>query len=144
MADCCAPLWSGTSHIKLVDPHFDASTRRFKRPFVEFVRRVRAGTTVDVFRGDQIGAEFYVSAIQRALEELRRTDIVLRLFVRQQTAMHNRFILSSAGGISFQIGLDEDATGERPEDIVTVLQSDVWLKEWETYTDEDCLARLTL
>ena len=58
--------------------------------------------------------------------------------------MHNRFILSSAGGISFQIGLDEDATGERPEDIVTVLQSDVWLKEWETYTDEDCLARLTL
>lgn len=138
MADCCGPLWTSSLHIKLVDPYFDASSRRFKRPFVEFMRRIRPGTTVDIFRGDQIGAEKYFTGVQRALADVAPVGFVLRLFVRPQDPMHNRFVLSSVGGVSFQIGLDEDATGERPEDIVTVLQDDVWSREWNTYTGDDC------
>lgn len=138
MADCCGPLWSSSLHIKLVDPYFDASSRRFKRPFVEFMRRVRPGTTVDIFRGDQLGVEQYVNGVQRVLAEIGPVDVVLRLFVRPQDPMHNRFVLSSVGGVSFQIGLDDDATGERPEDIVTLLQNDVWSREWNTYTGDDC------
>lgn len=144
MAECCGPIWSSSNHIKLVDPHFDTRSRRFKRPFVEFVRRVKPGTTLDVFRGDQIEATQYVGGVQRALEEIGVGGFVLRLFVRPQDPMHNRFVLSSAGGVSFQIGLDDDATGERPEDIVTVLQDDVWRREWATYSGDDCLIQLNL
>jgi hypothetical protein len=144
MADCCGPLWTSSLHIKLVDPYFDASSRRFKRPFVEFMRRIRPGTTVDIFRGDQIGAEKYFTGVQRALADVAPVGFVLRLFVRPQDPMHNRFVLSSVGGVSFQIGLDEDATGERPEDIVTVLQDDVWSREWNTYTGDDCQVQINV
>ena len=144
MADCCGPFWTSSLHIKLVDPYFDASSRRFKRPFVEFMRRVRSGTTVDIFRGDHIGVEQYVTGVQRALTEIGPVGVVLRLFLRPQDPMHNRFVLSSVGGVSFQIGLDYDATGERPEDIVTVLQDDVWSREWNTYTGEDCQIQINI
>jgi hypothetical protein len=144
MADCCGPLWTSSLHIKLVDPYFDASSRRFKRSFVEFMRRIRPGTTVDIFRGDQIGAEKYFTGVQRALADVAPVGFVLRLFVRPQDPMHNRFVMSSVGGVSFQIGLDEDATGERPEDIVTVLQDDVWLREWNTYTGDDCQVQINV
>jgi hypothetical protein len=142
MADCCGPLWLSSNHIKLVDPHFDAGSRRFKRPFLEFMRRVKPGTIVDVFRGDRVDAGQYVAGVQRALEEIAPGGVVLRLFVRPQDPMHNRFVMSSVGGVSFQIGLDDDATGERPEDIVTVLQDDVWRREWATYSGDDCLSRM--
>ncbi len=144
MADCCGPLWSSSSHIKLVDPHFDASSRRFKRPFLEFMRRARPGSLVDIFRGDQIDIQQYLNGVQRALAETAPEGIVLRLFIRPHYPMHNRFVLSDVGGVSFQIGLDDDATGERPEDIVTVLQNDVWSREWTTYAGDDCLIRLNL
>lgn len=144
MADCCGPLWANSLHIKLVDPHFDASARRFKRTFLEFIRRVRPGSVIDIFRGDQMGAEQYVSGVQRALGEVGQEGIVVRLFQRPQEPMHNRFILSSVGGVSFHIGLDDDATGDRPEDIVTVLQDDVWSREWSTYAGDDFLIKLNL
>lgn len=144
MANCCGPCWSTSSHIKLIDPHFDPSRRRFKRPLLEFMRRVRAGTMIDIFRGDQIDSTQYVAGVRGALEEINRNDITIRPFLRPQDQMHNRFVLSSAGGVSFQIGLDDDATGERPKDIVTVLQNDVWSREWNTYTGNDCLIQLSL
>lgn len=144
MANCCGPLWSSSFHVKLVDPHFDAHARRFKRPFLEFMRRVRPGTTIDIFRSDQMDASHCVTGIHRALHDWRPGGIVLRLFLREHDVMHNRFIMSGGGGVSFQIGLDEDATGERPVDIVTILQTEVWSREWGAYTGDDCVMHLDL
>jgi hypothetical protein len=48
MADCCGPLLASGRHIKLVDPHFDAGTPRFRRPFLELLKRVKTGSRVDV------------------------------------------------------------------------------------------------
>lgn len=143
MANCCGPLWSSSDHIKLVDRNFDAAHRRFKRPFVEFMRRVKPGTTVDVFRGDEIGNEHYVTGVQRALTESLPEGIVLRLFMRSHAEMHRRFVLSRIGGVSFDIGLDDDANGDRPEDSVTILQENLFEEAWSTYAGEDFLIRLT-
>lgn len=142
MADCCGPLWSSSDHIKLVDRNFDAGSRRFKRPFLEFMRRVKPGTTVDIFRGDEIGNEHYVTGVQRALQESVPKGIVLRLFLRSHAEMHQRFVLSRVGGVSFDIGLDDDATGDRPEDVVTILQDNIWKEAWSSYAGEDFLVRL--
>lgn len=139
MADCCGPLWASSDHIKLVDRYFDAGARRFKRPFLEFMRRVKPGATVDIFRGDQISNEHYVTGVQRTIKELVPAGIALRLFVRPHEEMHQRFVLSSVGGISFDIGLDDDATGDRPEDVVTILQENIWKHAWSSYAGEDWL-----
>ncbi|WP_342113983.1 hypothetical protein [Pseudoduganella sp. OTU4001] len=144
MADCCGPLLSSSFHLKLIDPHFDPHARRFKRPFLEFMRRTRAGTTIDIFRGDRIDPAHFIAGIQRMLQDWKLSGTVLRLFLRPQDTMHNRFIMSSAGGVSFQIGLDDDATGDRPEDIVTIMQTDVWSREWGTYAGDDSIMRLNL
>lgn len=144
MANCCGPLLSSSLHVKLIDPHFDARAPRFKRPFLEFIRRARPGTTIDIFRGDQMDRVHFVTGIERVLNEWKPADIVLRLFLRPQGSMHNRFIMSSAGGVSFHIGLDDDATGERPEDIVTILQADVWSREWNAYAGNDFVKQLNL
>lgn len=143
MADCCGPLWASSDHIKLVDRYFDASSRRFKRPFLEFMRRVKPGATVDIFRGDKtIGHEQYVNGVQCALKELEPAGVSLRLFVRPHEEMHQRFVLGSVGGVSFDIGLDDDATGDRPEDVVTILQDNIWKQAWASYAGEDFLIRI--
>lgn len=144
MVNCCGPLLSSSLHVKLIDPHFDAHSPRFKRPFLELMRRARPGTTVDIFRGDQMDAAHFVIGIQRALKHWTPAGILLRLFLRPKDSMHNRFIMSNAGGVSFQIGLDDDATGDRPEDIVTILQADIWSREWGTYAGDDCVVQINL
>lgn len=144
MANCCEPLLARSRHLKLVDPYFDANSRRFKRPLLEFVRRIRAGATVDIFRGDGIDVGLAVEGIRRAFGGWAAMGIELRLFLRPQVPMHNRFVLCDGGGVSFQIGLDDDASGERPEDIVTILQDDVWSREWAAYAGNDCVGKLTL
>lgn len=144
MSTCCEPLLAHSRHVKLVDPHFDANSRRFKRPLLAFVSRVRPGTTVDIYRGDGIDAELASDGLQRAFYNWDAKGIELRLFFRPQAPMHNRFVLCDGGGVSFQIGLDDDASGDRPEDIVTILQEDVWSREWSTYTGDDYVARLNI
>jgi hypothetical protein len=144
MASCCEPLLTRSRHVKLVDPHFDANSRRFKRPLLEFIRRVRPGTTVEIFRGDGIDVGRAAEGIQRAFDGCGRIGIELRLFLRPQAPMHNRFVLCDGGGVSFQIGLDDDASGDRPEDIVTILQDDVWSQEWNAHAGNDYIAKLNL
>lgn len=144
MGNCCEQLLTHSRHIKLVDPHFNANSRRFKRPLLAFVSRVRPGTTVDIYRGDDIDVGLASHGLQQAFDSWVAKGIELRLFLRPQATMHNRFVLSDGGGVSFQIGLDDDASGDRPEDIVTILQEDIWSREWSTYAGNDCVARLNI
>lgn len=142
MADCCASLLSGSYHIKLIDYKFDASKPRWKRPFQEFLRRMKSGTTVDIFRDDDVQIANYVLGVKDALKEVSQIGVVLRLFVRPSGSMHRRYVLSDSGGVSFDIGLDADFGGLKTHDTVTVLQEDTWLQEWGKYAGDDCLVEL--
>ena len=61
----------------------------------------------------------------------------VRLFLRPQAAMHNRFVLSNLGGVSFGTGLDEDFGGERVDDLVAILEQGPWRTEWDRYNGDD-------
>ncbi len=144
MADCCSSLLCGSYHIKLIDYKFDASKLRWKRPFQEFLRRMKSGTTIDIFRDDDVQTTNYVLGVKDALKEVPQIGAVLRLFVRPSGSMHRRYVLNDSGGVSFDIGLDADFGGLKTHDTVTVLQEDTWLQQWEKYAGDDCLVKLDI
>lgn len=137
MADCCGPLLTSSRHIKLIDPHFDAGAARFRRPFLEFLRRVSAETRIDIFRSDREDAAYLVQRMEHTLRDNKPARVEVRLFIRPQGPMHNRFVLSEIGGLSFQVGLDDQDDGDRPMDLVTLLERDPWLVEWQNYQGDD-------
>ena len=144
MADCCSSLLYGSYHIKLIDYNFNASALRWKRPFQEFLRRIKSGTTIDIFRDDGVLTSNYVTGVEDALKEVARIGAILRLFVRPKGSMHKRFVLTDKGGITFDIGLDQDYGGQKTHDIVTVLQEDIRMQQWEKYAGDDCVTKLDI
>lgn len=144
MADCCSSLLYGSYHIKLIDYNFNASALRWKRPFQEFLRRTKSGAMIDIFRDDDVQLTNYVMGVEDALEEVARIGAILRLFVRPKGTMHKRFVLTDKGGITFDIGLDQDFGGQKTHDIVTVLQEDIRVEQWEKYAGDDCLFKLEI
>ncbi len=137
MADVCGPILTHASHVKLVDPHFEANTPRFRNPFHAFLAKVPDAALVDVFQGDSDDASVAVHRIDQAIRTRDMRGCKIRLFLRPQAAMHNRFVLSNLGGVSFGIGLDEDFGGERVDDLVAILEKDPWQTEWSRYTGDD-------
>jgi len=144
MADCCSSLLNGSYHIKLIDYKFDASKLRWRRPLQEFLRKIKAGSTIDIFRDDDVLPINYEMGVRDALREVARIGAILRLFTRPSGSMHRRFVLNDIGGVSFDIGLDEDFGGLKTHDTVTVLQEDTWLEQWEKFAGEDCLIQFDI
>lgn len=140
MSECCGPVLTDALHIKLVDPHFDAGAARFRRPFLEFLRRARPGARVDIFRGDREDVAHLVRRLNQTLSDKKPEGVEVRLFLRPQDSMHNRFVLSEIGGLAFQIGLDDQDGGDRHEDLVTLLEPVPWGVEWQIYQGDDSIA----
>ena len=56
--------------------------------------------------------------------------------------MHNRFVLSEVGGLSFQIGLDDgNGDEDRPIDLATLLELDSWAVELQNYQGVEHVGR---
>lgn len=140
MASCCAPLLSRVQHVKLIDPYFDLSQARFRRPFTALLKHVQPGTEIEVFRGDNFGGNFAQQSLQRLLDTIKPDGIKVAVFFLPQKAMHNRFVLTEAGGLVFKTGLDDKDDGELTTDLVTVLERDVWAVEWAKFTGDEPVA----
>ena len=66
------------------------------------------------------------------------------MYLMPQGTLHNRFVLNESGGVSFQTGLDEDFSSERPADLVTVLEPGPWQAEWNAYNCDTCVAQFDI
>lgn len=140
MTQCCAPLLRAGSHIKLIDPHLDANNARHRRPLVAFLKCAKAGARVDVFCGDGKRAEHLGRGIARALEDARPEGVEVRLYLRPQATLHNRYVLTQGGGMFFSTGLDDHDDGENRTDEVGVLEPAIWSVQWERYSGDDPVA----
>lgn len=140
MANCCAPLLCSARHIKLIDPHFDARQSRFRRPLLEFLKCVRPGTRVDVYRGDGQGEQYLIEGIEQALQGALPKDAEFRLYLRSQDTLHNRYVLTQSGGVYFSTGLDDKGTGDVLTDEVGVLEPAIWTVQWNKYSGDDPVA----
>jgi len=140
MTQCCAPLLRAATHVKLIDPHLDANNGRHRRPLVAFLKCVKPGAKVDVFCGDRNGLEHLRRGIERALEAARPDGVEVRLYMRPQATLHNRYVLTQGGGLFFSTGLDDHDDGENRTDEVGVLEAAIWSVQWERYSGDDPVA----
>jgi hypothetical protein len=140
MARCCSPLLSSASHVKLIDPHFDANNARHRRPLVEFLKCIKSGARVDIFSGDRKDEAHLRLGIERALLEVRPDGVEVRLHLRPQATLHNRYVLTQGGGMFFSTGLDDHDGGEVLTDEVGVLDPAIWSVQWEKYSGDDSVA----
>lgn len=133
MASCCAYLLSTARHIKFVDPHFDLNKARYRRPFAEFLNHVQPGATIDVFRGDNYGPASAAQHLIAMLTTIRPDGVQVRMFFQPQGPMHNRYVLTNAGGLYFQTGRDDKDHGDCVTDEVGLVEHDVWQVQWDRY-----------
>lgn len=140
MVACCAPLIQSSRHIKLVDPHFDPTAARFRRPLAAMLAHAPIGSVVDVFRGDNISAAFAIQEYGARISAIRPQGVRVRLFLRPQDPLHNRYVLTSRGGIAFLTGLDDANGGPKVDDDVFVLDTTTWQARWATYAGNDAVA----
>jgi hypothetical protein len=140
MAACCAPLIRSSRHIKLVDPHLDPTAARFRRPLAAILAHAPSDSVVDIFRGDNVPAGFASQEYGPRIQALKPQGVRVRLFLRPQASLHNRYVLTNRGGISFLTGLDDANGGAKADDDVFVLDAVTWQARWGTYAGDDAIA----
>ena len=141
MADCVAPMLRCATRILFVDPYFRASRPDFRKPLKKFLQVVAP-------RALEITAELHTSAYKNAptwdffQEECKdKLPYILpdgvhitvyrwRNRVEGET-LHNRYILTDVGGVSFNNGLDEGGPGTT--DDVSRLSATTYAKRWGNY-----------
>ncbi len=142
MADCVAPMLRCATRILFVDPYFRASKRNFRKPLEKFLQVVTP-------RALEITAELHTSASYKnappwdyfqeeckdKLPHILPADVRLTVYrwrnrVGGET-LHNRYILTDIGGVSFSHGLDEGSLGTT--DDVSRLSAGTYTKRWGNY-----------
>lgn len=140
MAACCAPLIRASRHIKLIDPHLDPTAARFMRPLAAMLVSAQPDSVVDVFRGDDVPRDYAIQSFGPRLAALKPPNGRLRLFLRPQNLLHNRYVLTNRGGIAFMTGLDDANGSQKTHDDVVVLDKSIWQAQWAAYIGDDPIA----
>ena len=140
MGRCCAPLLNSAKRIKLVDPYFDPGYGRFRRPFLEFLKYVRSGTSIDIYRNDDHDAGYISKRMGSVLKDHLPAGVEVHMFFHLKDVMHNRYVLTEAGGMFFQTGLDDKGDGEKATDEVGLLDPAVCAVQWGRYSGGDPVA----
>ena len=143
MAEAVAPLLRCSSTVIFVDPHFSPGNARHRRPFEAFLERMneqRPGkepkrVEVHTAAGNTVTEEFFrgecETRLRRCVPEGIRV-LVRRLRKKQGgERLHNRYILTDLGGVTFGIGLDEGAGGET--DDLALMDREQYELRWSQY-----------
>lgn len=124
MAAAVSPMLRCCNYAVFVDPHFDAK-RRFIEPFRHFMEqlvsnRVASSTPITELHlavdnqmnpaQEQREAAQRIAALQRQLPEVIPTGHKVKIVVWRERLrgqkLHNRYILTDIGSVSFGVGLD--------------------------------------
>lgn len=96
-----------------VDPYFHPTDERYRRPFIEFIRRIAVGrrSCTKAFVFTALINDKTRAALQRGLEEhvqpFLPAGFTVELSILPSNQMHDRFVLTKQVGYSFGHGLDE-------------------------------------
>jgi hypothetical protein len=136
MALRVAPLLHFSRRILFVDPHFRPNEIRWRRPLQAFLevatnnRRPGDILRVEIHVKDDLETGLFTAYSQRSLPEIIPSGVRVRIVQWHERErgekLHNRFILTDLGGVSFGVGLD-DSDGEDGQ------TDDILLLNEETY-----------
>jgi hypothetical protein len=157
MATALAPLLRCCGYAVFVDPHFDAK-QRFLEPFKHFMEElitkrvtstapmVELHVAVENVLDDSLErrrACELISNLQRALPNLIPHGNSVRIVVWREKLrgqkLHNRYLLTDIGSVSFGIGLDCNEESFNPTvsqsqtDDISCLSADLQDKRWCEY-----------
>lgn len=127
-----------SSKLKIIDPHFDVGASRYRRPFEEILQSAcNASSVIDIFRSDRKGPADLCPAMNRIALMANQKGISIRLFLRPAGTMHNRYVMTDRGGVTFSTGLDDDDFGiGTSHDDVTLLDPLIRMAKWNEYDDQ--------
>jgi hypothetical protein len=144
MAQRVAPLLCFARRILFIDPHFSPDKIRWRRPLQAFLtiatnpRHSGDIIKVEIHVNDDIESSFFETQCRQCLPEIIPNGIRVRIVQwgekQQGEKLHNRFILTDMGGVSFGVGLD-DADGEDGQtDDIQLLNSETYTVRFDQYT----------
>lgn len=145
MTMAVAPLLQIAQEIHFIDPHFSASTdRKFIQPFAAMLRVANN----DVYKSEKnityhVSCKWDYGTFKNYCEKNLPMNISSGMKVyfkrwRKKTRgekLHDRFILTNIGGVSFSTGLDAGEEGETTG--ISLLDRDERLKIWDQYVRND-------
>ena len=134
------------TEITFIDPYFAPHHERFRNVLEACLKaclrqRVGAPPRIRILSSDKNGAEetYFRDECGRRLPVLIPADLTVtirRLRERQDgERLHNRYILTELGGISFGVGLDEAAAPSIARDDLHVLDRGQYEERWRQYSD---------
>lgn len=138
---CVGLLLLASKTVKLIDPHLDPSKARWRRMLGLLMTALSNNGQTDValqiHRADNSLPANLRHNFDSRIPQMLPAGMTVQVFLHPETAMHNRFILTSVGGASYYTGLDDNEDGgSTPTDVVTLLERNVFDTEWATYSGQ--------
>ena len=143
MANCVAPMLRCATKILFVDPNFRANRERFRNPLAAFLQHVDTQTseiTIELHTEDRNDTPSWTEFRRECEDKLPSiipTGLTITVYRWKERdggeKLHNRYILTDIGGVSFSTGLDEGDPGMT--DDVLRLSADTYAKRWRDYDE---------
>ncbi len=143
MARRVAPLLCFSKTILFVDPHFRPNEIRWRRPLQAFLseatstRRPGDILKVEVHVNDELEARYFEAQCRNCLPEIIPNGLRVRIVQwrekQQGEKLHNRFILTDIGGVSFGVGLDDADGDDAQTDDIQLLNEETYKMRFAQY-----------
>jgi len=146
LAAAVAAMLRNAKEIVFVDPHFGPENRRHREPLQAFLRaaldhrpgalpdRVEVQCSVD----DRVSESFFREECQRRLPRMvprgLRVDLVRLRWRPGGERLHNRYILTDIGSVTFGVGLDQGDAAD--SDDIQLLDRPQHELRWAQYAGE--------
>jgi len=121
MAQCVSPILSNAKQIHFVDRYFEngAIADKFLRPLKEFLNTIFSRsnhaalpiTRIVYHTADKTLTANLMHKLNTEIKPLLKNGVSLEIIRWPFDDLHNRYILTDIGGVSFQEGLDDDNLG---------------------------------
>ena len=140
MAQIVEPLLSAATEVIFVDPHFTPEMNRYQRTFQAFLvaattNRKSELKSVAVHTQAKAPEVYFRNECHVELKKLipKGVKVTFVRWVEKEgsESLHNRYILTNIGGVSFQHGLDKGKDGQT--DIVAILDRESYLLRLSQY-----------
>ena len=145
IANCVAPMLRCATKVLFIDPYFRANEERFRKPLAAFLRIVDTRTskiTIEIHTADRDTApswEVFQKECQDKLPAVIPEGLTLTVHRWKEREdgerLHNRYILTDIGGVSFGTGLDEGDPGVT--DDVARLSADTYDQRLKGYDERN-------
>ncbi len=144
LANCVAPLLRNCKKVLFIDPHFGNAMRRHLVSLQEFLRCIASRDaqmampqSIEYHTGDSNkDTNAFAREMEKTILPYLPAATILTIVRWKEEELHNRYILTDRGGVTFGTGLDIDESANPSDDTVTLLDEQHCLDLLVKYSSE--------